>query len=143
MSRAAITIHNAVDRAKAVAWIEQAPFGTRVEFKAPRRTIDQNSRMWAMLTDVATQIPWHGVMLRAADWKFIFLDGLKRELRIVPNLDGTGFVNIGRSSSDLTKDEMSQLIESITAWGVQHNVEFHDPVEETKDAPGVHQEAEA
>ena len=46
-----------------------------------------------------------------------FLDGLKRELRVVPNLDGTSFVNLGRSSSDLTKQEMSDLIELIAAFG--------------------------
>ena len=28
---------------------------TRVEFKGPKRTLDQNSRMWAMLTDVSRQ----------------------------------------------------------------------------------------
>jgi hypothetical protein len=65
--------------------------------------------------------------LSPADWKLIFLDALKRELRIVPNLDGTGFVNLGRSSSDLSKEEMSDLLELITAWGVEHGIKFNDP----------------
>ena len=79
-----------------------------------------------MLTDIATSIPWHGVKLTASDWKLVFLDALKREVRIVPNLDGTGFVNIGRSSSDLSKDEMSQLIELIREFGARHGVTFID-----------------
>ena len=82
-----------------------------------------------MLTDVATQLPWHGQKLLAEDWKFIFLDGLKRELRIVPNMDGTGFVNLGRSSSDLSKAEMSDLMELIAAFGATHGVVFHEPAE--------------
>lgn len=82
-----------------------------------------------MLTDVATQVKWHGKSLPADDWKLIFLDGLKRELRIVPNIDGTGFVNLGRSSSDLTKEEMTDLMELIAAFGANHGVVFHEPSE--------------
>jgi hypothetical protein len=85
--------------------------------------------MWAMLTDIATQLPWHGVKLTPEDWKLVFLDALKRELRMVPNIDGTGFVNLGRSSSDLSKEEMSDLFELIHAFGAKHGVTFHDPME--------------
>lgn len=126
MSRALVTLHGAADRERARALLAKAPTGTRIEFKAAKRTLDQNSRMWAMLTEVARQVEWHGVKLRADDWKLIFLDGLKRELRLVPNLDGTAFVNLGRSSSDLTKAEMSDLMELIAAFGANHGVTFHD-----------------
>lgn len=129
MSRALITIQRTADRALAHNWIERVPQGTRVEFKASKRTLDQNSKFWAMLTDIATQLPWHGQKLRADDWRLIFLDALKRELRIVPNIDGTGFVNLGRSSSDLSKQEMSELIELIAMFGANHGVIFHDPME--------------
>lgn len=130
MSRAVITLLSAADRALALRWIEKAPNGTRLEFKASKRSMDQNSRMWAMLTDVAAQVVWHGQRLHTNDWKLVFLDALKRELRIVPNLDGDGFVNLGRSSSDLSKSEMSDLIELIHAFGAKHGVVFHDPTAE-------------
>lgn len=126
MSRALVTLKSHVDRHRVASWVMSAPFGTRVTFQKARRTTPQNDRMWAMLTDVATQLEWHGKRLRADDWKLVFLDGLKRELRIVPNLDGTGFVNLGRSSSDLSKQEMSDLMELIEAFGAQHGVVFHD-----------------
>ena len=83
-----------------------------------------------MLSDIAAQLPWHGIKLRADDWKLLFLDALKRELRMVPNLDGTGFVNLGRSSSDLSKGEMSDLMELIAAFGAEHGVKFNDPEQE-------------
>lgn len=134
MSRAQVVIKSGADRALVSRWAAQVPYGTRVEFKQARRTVDQNSRMWAMLTDVATQLEWHGKRLRADDWKLVFLDGLKRELRIVPNLDGTGFVNLGRSSSDLSKQEMSDLMELIEAFGAQHGVVFHDSVKQSEAA---------
>lgn len=127
MGRALITIRRDDDRRRANSWIDKAPVGTRLEFKAAKRTIPQNDRLWASLTDVASQVPWHGHKLKPDDWKFIFLDALKRELRIVPNIEGNGFVNLGRSSSDLSKAEMSELLELIYAFGAQHGVTFHDP----------------
>jgi hypothetical protein len=63
----------------------------------------------------------------ADDWKLLFLDSLKRELRMVPNLDGNGFVNLGRSSSDLSKGEMADLITIIEQFGANHGVVFHEP----------------
>lgn len=126
MSRATIILSQQSDRLRAVNWVQRAPTGTRVEFKAAKRTLPQNDRMWAMLTDIATQLPWHGVKLRPDDWKLIFLDALKREVRIVPNIDGTGFVNLGRSSSDLSKEEMSDLMELMTEFATRHSVALQD-----------------
>ncbi len=127
MGRALITLRNKSDRGRASKWVEKAPFGTRVEFKASKRSLPQNNRMWAMLTDVATQLKWHGISLMPDDWKLVFLDAMKREARFVPNIDGTGFVNLGRSSSDLSKEEMSELIELIFAFGAQNGVKFNEP----------------
>ena len=130
MSRALIIVGSPKDRERAAAWAMKAPFGTRIEFKAVKRSLPQNDRMWAMLTDVASQLPWHGVKLRPDDWKLIFLDALKRELRMVPNIDGTGFVNLGRSSSDLSKGEMSELMELMAAFGAEHGVVFREMEQE-------------
>jgi len=130
MTRYLITLHSSADRARAVRAIAAAPPSTRVELKAAKRTLPQNDRMWAMLTEVAQQLPWHGVTLRPDDWKLIFLDALKREQRIVPNLEGNGFVNLGRSSSDLSKEEMSDLMELIAAWGAGKGVKFSDDAAE-------------
>lgn len=128
MSRYTVTITSDEDRTRAVQIVRQAPAGSRVDVKAAKRSLPQNDRMWSMLTEVARQLLWHGVKLRPDDWKLIFLDALKRELRTVPNLDGTGFVNLGRSSSDLSKTEMTDLIEVIFAFGAQHGVIFADDV---------------
>ena len=126
MSRATLVLNNPDVRARAQNWCARAPAGTRVEFKASKRTIPQNAMFWSMVTDVATQLKWHGLRLSAEDWRLIFLDALKRETRIVPNLDGNGFVNLGRSSSDLSKQEMTDLIELIRAFGANHGVTFID-----------------
>jgi hypothetical protein len=104
----------------------QAKPGTRVEFRDAKRSHDQNSKLWACLTDIASQLAWHGQKLTPDDFKLVFLDALKREMRIVPNIDGNGFVNLGRSSSNLSKADFADLLEIILAFGAQHGVVFHD-----------------
>jgi hypothetical protein len=128
MTRALVVIKDDTDRDRICRWAHSplVTEGTRVEFKQAKRSIPQNDRLWAMLTDVAQQLKWHDMRLRPDDWKLVFLDALKREVRTVPNLDGTGFVNLGRSSSDLSKAEMSDLMELIAAFGTQHGVVFRD-----------------
>ncbi len=67
MSRYLITIHSTADRERAVQIVNAAPFGSRVEVKSAKRTLPQNDRMWAMLTEIARQLPWHGTKLRPDD----------------------------------------------------------------------------
>lgn len=121
-------------RDRAIAWINNAPINTRIEFKAPRRSLPQNDRMWAMLTDVARQQEYHGVKLSPEDWKLIFMSGLNDELRLVPNLAGNGFINLGRSSSKLSKSEMSDLMELISAYCAEHGIVLTEPREATRAA---------
>jgi hypothetical protein len=127
MSRVLITINGAADRERAIKWIKNSPAGTRIEFKAAKRTIAQNDKMWIMLTEVSRQIRWDDKHLRPADWRDLFIDALKRELRVVPTLDGTGMLSLGRSTSDLTKAEMSDLIELVYAFGANHGAVFQEP----------------
>lgn len=127
MSRALIVVHSDRDRARAAKWASSAPIGCRIEFKASKRSLPQNSKLWASLSDIASQVVWHGQRLSPGDWKTIFTAALKRELRLVPNLDGDGFVNLGVSTSDLSKDEFAQLLELIAAFGAQRGVTFNDP----------------
>jgi hypothetical protein len=122
--RAVILLVSETQRAFARGLIDKAPPYSRLEIKGPRRTLEQNDMMWGLLTNLSNQLVWHGQKLSPEDWKLVMLDGLKRERRLVPNIDGDGFVDLGRSSRDLSKEEMSQLIELIYAFGAQHDVKF-------------------
>lgn len=124
MSRADILIASASDRARAISWLSKCPWNTVITFRESKRTSDQNRLLWPLLTEVARQKDWHGQKLSADDWKIIFMAALNQEMRLVPNLNGNGFVALGRSSSKLTKDEFSQLIELIFAWGAQNGIVF-------------------
>ncbi len=125
MGTATIIIANAAAREMAVRWLGKAPWNTRVTFKASKRTVPQNDRMWAMLTDVAAQVEWYGQYFSPDDWKHIFTASL-RQSRVVPGIDKGTFVILGTSTSKMEVEEMSDLIEIIHAFGAERGVIFHD-----------------
>lgn len=130
MSRALVVCYSQADRRKAADWCMKAPTGTRIEFKASKRTLPQNDRMWSMLTEVATQVTHLGNKYTPDQWKVLFMHACGREVQFLPGLDEKTFIPWGQSSSDLSKEEMSELIEFIFAWGAEHGVIFHDDEQE-------------
>jgi hypothetical protein len=92
--------------------------------RGERRSLEQNDRMWAMLTDVSQQVDWHGQRLSKEEWKDVFTAALKRQ-KVVPGLDG-GFVVLGTSTRRMTVAEVSELMELIAAFGAERSVQFKD-----------------
>ena len=125
MSRALITIRGAADRQRAMALLAKVPNGTRCEFKASKRTLPQNDLLWGRLTDISRQLEWHGQRLTPGDWKDIFTAAL-RESRVVPGIDPGTFVALGLHTSDMSKDEMSALLDLIDAFAAEHGIELSD-----------------
>lgn len=122
-----ILVH-APARAGAILAVQNAPDGTVVELRERTRTLEQNAKLWAMLTDVSKQVNWHGQKLTQENWKDIFSAALKRQ-QVVPGLDG-GFVVLGQKTSKMTKREFSELVELIYAFGAEHGVEWSEHVED-------------
>jgi hypothetical protein len=96
-----------------------------VEVKEMTRSLEQNSLFWAVMTDIANQVVWHGRKLSKEDWKHVLSAALCRQ-DVVPNIDGTGFVALGKSTSKMTVREMRDLIELAQAFGAEHGVRFGD-----------------
>jgi len=115
-----------IARKRALEAVNSAPNGYRVEVREPKRGLEQNSAMWAHLSDISEQTTHQGRKYDAETWKSIFLNALGQEMRFVPTLDGKSVFPLGMRSSELSKREMSELIEFIIAWGVQNGVKFHD-----------------
>lgn len=124
MSKQIFILAHQQARRNAIAAIESAPEGYRVEIRQSTRSLDQNARMWALLADIARQVEWYGQYLTAENWKDILTAGLKRQ-NVVPGIDG-GFVVLGTSTRKMTVGEMSELIEFITAFGTDRGVVFND-----------------
>lgn len=90
---------------------------------ASLRNLNQNAAMWAALTDISEQADWHGIKLSPDEWKDVFSASL-RKTKVVPNLDGTGFVILGQRTSDMSIREMGELLELIHAFGAEKGVRF-------------------
>lgn len=114
---------NAQIRQRAAQAVLDATEGFAVRITPPTRSLEANAAMWSMLNDVAAQVVWHGRKLDADSWKNIFSSSLRKQ-EVVPNLDGTGFVVMGVSTSTMSRREMSDLLELISAFGAQHNVRW-------------------
>lgn len=137
MGRALLVLSDRSTREKACKWIRDAPPNTRVTFQSSRRNLSQNAKLWASLTDISEQVEYHGMKLMASDWKLVLMQALNTEMRIVPSIDGKGFVNLGSSSSSLSKHEMSMLIELAICFGTERGVKFSDhKAEETNGQSG-------
>ncbi|PAU79205.1 recombination protein NinB [Halomonas salipaludis] len=106
---------------------------TRIEEK---RTDSQNKKLWPMLSDLSTQVVWHGVKLAPHEWKDLATAALKRH-RMVPGMDG-GFVMVGLSTSRMSKRVFCDLIECLYAFGTEQGVQWSEPAlalyEEYKEA---------
>lgn len=116
------------DRDKAKAVVDRAPWGSSVVVKGPGRTLDQNAKMHAMLTDISLAQPlgkkktpdmWKAIIMHACGWSSQFEEGL----------DGQPFP-IGYRSSKLTKAQMSELIEFMYAFGAENGIKWSEPQEE-------------
>lgn len=117
------------NRALAHRWIDRAPHGAVLNIREATRTTEQSDKMWAMLSDISRAKPM-GRTLKPEGWKALFMDMIDKKPSWEPNLDGTGVVCIGYKSSHLSKAEMSDLIESILAFGAEHGVRWSDEPQE-------------
>lgn len=120
------------DRIRVARELQFAQPGTRVEIKGPQRTIPQNDKLHAAITDIAEQLTWHGRRLTVPEWKSALMELYQHETGtedMIPSLDNERLINIGRSTSDLSKLEGADFIELIYAFGAQHGVVFHEPME--------------
>lgn len=112
-------------RENAIAAIRSAPPGWRVKVEPPLRTTDQNSKLWAMLNDVARSKP-EGRNWTPETWKAAFMHALGHQVMFAEGLDGSGPFPVGFRTSRLSVKQMIDLIDSISAYGTQHGVEWRE-----------------
>lgn len=128
MAQATIILVNDAARRRAADWCWGADLNTAVNYVSPdKRTLEQNAAMWAMLTDIAAAMPWHGQALPPDDWKLLFLANMDRGARMVPALDGRGFVNLNTSSSNLRVKEFSTLLDDIHQFAAVRGLHLQVP----------------
>lgn len=105
--------------------LDKAPNDAVVNIREGRRTLDQNAKLWAMLSDVSRAKP-EGRMHRPEIWKCLFMNACGHETQFEMGLDNRPFP-VGFKSSGLNKSEMAMLIETVYEYGARHGVLWSEP----------------
>jgi hypothetical protein len=130
VTRPLVILNTKANRQTAANWCMNAPEGTQVEFRERLRTDDQNRKMWASLTDLARQRPFHnGVKMNPDTYKAMLMHALGHETRFIPTMDGDGVFPLGFRSSRLTIPEMSDLLELLHAFAAREGVSLSNQTE--------------
>lgn len=111
-------------RMLAKALIDKAPVDAVVTVKEATRNLDQNARLWAMLSDISRAKP-EGRTMTAELWKCVFMAACGHEVQFLNGLDGLPFP-AGFRSSRLTVRQMADLITFVAAYGDQHGVKWSE-----------------
>jgi len=114
-------------RAFAKRMIDAAPADAVVKVSAPKRNVDQNARMWSMISDVSRAKP-EGRNWVPETWKAAFMQSLGHQVQFCEGLDDSGPFPIGFRSSRLTVRQMADLITVIAEYGDRHGVQWLEPV---------------
>lgn len=106
--------------------IDAAPQGAVVNVREAKRSLDQNAKFYAMLSDISRAKP-EGRKMTPDRWKAVFMQACSHEVAFEIGLDGKPFP-VGFSSSRLTVAQMADLITFMIAWGDEHGVVWSEPM---------------
>lgn len=102
--------------------IAAAPDYAVVTVKAGDRTLAQNAKLWAMISDVSRAKPEGRIHIPEV-WKCLFMAACQHQVQFETGLDGKPFP-VGFRSSRLTKSEMADLITVVQQYGDKHGVKW-------------------
>jgi len=91
--------------------------------KMSKRSAEANSLMWVRLNELAEQTDWHGIKMSADEFKDLLSAGLAKS-KVVPNIEGNGFVIVGQRTRKFTVKQMNEMIVLIEAFGSERGVRF-------------------
>jgi hypothetical protein len=106
--------------------VDAAPVGAVLTIAPPKRSTDQNARFWAMLSDISRAKP-DGRTHTPETWKALFLHAMGHASRFEMGLNGEPFP-VGFRSSQLSKAQMSDLMEFMSSWAAEKGIVFSNEV---------------
>lgn len=111
-------------RRRALTAVAEAPAGYVVNVDPPKRSLEQNAALHALLTEIAERCDWMGQRWDVEDWKRLLTAAWLRARGgrpvMVPALDGEGFDVLYRRTSQMSKAEVSELLDYVQAWAAEH-----------------------
>ena len=98
-----------------------------MEIKLASKTREQEEKYHAMINDIAKQAQHLGAKWSSEDWKRLLVDQFLREEaniqgKIIPNLDGTGIVQLGFQTRNFTKEQASEFVEWLYSWSANNGI---------------------
>lgn len=102
---------------------------SRVTIDAPKRTLDQNAKLHAMIRDVMTQHPvtFDGEKLGEHGWKQALLEALGHKTQWIYNPFNDRIIGIAPSTSGMRVAQCADAIEQLYQFGAEHNVVWSEP----------------
>ncbi|WP_429499401.1 recombination protein NinB [Robbsia andropogonis] len=133
-----ILAHRAA-RQSAMRAISYAPDGFVVQITEPNKTRLQEEKYHAMFGDIAKQAQFMGSKRDVETWKRLLVDAFARAKAamgepiqgqggIIPNLDGTGFVQLGVQTRKFRKKEAIDFVDYLYAWGAENGIRWAEPM---------------
>lgn len=123
-----IVLRGGHDRAQALRLIGLAPPRAVVTISPERRTNDQNSLLWSLLSEVSRAKP-QGRTHTPEVWKELFCHACGHAVQFEMGLNGQPFP-VGFRTSRMNKQQMTDLIEFIFSWCAENGVQLHPANEE-------------
>lgn len=130
------------DRQMAIRFVERCPLKMQVKISKPTRTNDQNSRLHALLTDIAEQLPWPSASGELHDiefWKractLTWLHETNEHPEIITTLDGNHIGLFVPRTSELDVEKAASLNVWIEAFGSTEGVVFKEPKRQPEPPP--------
>jgi len=105
--------------------IDAAPDYAVITIRAADRTLDQNAKLWASLTDISRAKP-EGRRWTPETWKCAFMHSLGHQVQFCEGLDGSGPFPLGFHSSRLSKSQMADLITCVLEYGDRNGVRWQE-----------------
>ena len=100
-----------------------------VKIQPITRSLEQNSKLHALLSDISKQYEFNGKKRDIDTWKMIMVSAHKiatgGQAEMVIGLEGE-VINLRESTAQMSVKRLASLIEYITSWGVQNGVRFND-----------------
>ena len=122
-----VIIRGIRQRDLAKALIERAPVDAVVSIKEGTRSLDQNAKLWAMLSDIARAKP-EGRAMAPELWKAAFMSALGYEIIWQPGIENAPPFPAGFRTSRLSKAQFADLITFVHSYGDRHGVRWSDEV---------------
>ena len=100
-----------------------------LEIKTANRSCQQNAKYHAMIDEIAQQAQHLGSKWDAESWKRLLVDQFLKDSGqktgvVIPNLAGDGIVQLGMQTRDFTKEQASEFVEWLFAWGAEHGITY-------------------